>query len=115
MDQSIIERAASNAAVIARASVIEWVIELAYEKDGELHTAVHVLRSPLAARPDGDDLLPADADPLRVVTFPAVQLQDMPLAQRSRHERHYRAWLKAQGHTDDEADVLSSEWRRGAA
>lgn len=93
MSAALTQAVAPSQAVIAAATVVVWVIELTYLLDDVRESTVVVERSPLAARPDGEDLIPAGAELLRAASFPAEAFRSMPAMERLKHRRHYRAYL----------------------
>lgn len=105
---ALAERALIAATAAARAAPIIWVVDATFLKaDDTIASQIFITEAPLAERPEADRLIPANAELMRDVSFPAAQFADMAHQTRERYRHHYRAYLtfvvaKARGKAVDE-------------
>lgn len=85
------EQSLQAANTVARLTPIAWVVEVHYLRpDGSHGMELIVAESPLAARPDTDELVPKDCELQRAVAFPAMRFDEMAEDQRQRYSSHYK-------------------------
>lgn len=104
---------------VDRATLHPWVIETCWSRvAGCAQRTITVVQAPISAPPEAQDLVPDDAEVLRVDVFPATRFNDMRAGVRERYRDHYRAFLlwrvaRAHGKTIEqmlpEADASVSE------
>jgi hypothetical protein len=86
--------AAQAAQAIDRATLWPFVVKVEYIKaDGSREQRTHVVQRAMHDAPDGIDLVPADAELLRVDAFPATRFNDMSAATRDKYRDQYKAFL----------------------
>lgn len=86
--------AIQSAQAIDRATLWPFVVVVEYIKaDGKREQRTHVVQRAMHDAPDGIDLVPADAELLRVDAFPATRFDEMSAATRGRYREQYKEFL----------------------
>jgi hypothetical protein len=86
--------AVQSAQAIDRATLWPFVVTVEYIKaDGAREQRAHIVQRAMHDAPDGFDLVPADAELLRVDAFPATRFDEMSAATRDRYRAEYKAFL----------------------
>ncbi|XVJ69917.1 MAG: hypothetical protein HEQ39_09850 [Rhizobacter sp.] len=92
--QSLALASVQSAQAIDRATLWPFVVVVEYIKaDGKREQRTHIVQRAMHDAPDGIDLVPADAELLRVDAFPATRFDDMSAATRDKYRDQYKAFL----------------------
>lgn len=91
---ALAEQSLMAATAIAQQTPVAWVLEVEWrEPDGGFNRLLLIAEGPLADRPDGEELVPADCEFLRCDAFPASRFGDFAEPMRQRYRRHYSEYL----------------------
>lgn len=94
-----LELISAGAIALEKATLWPFVVTVTYRQGGQVSMQRTVVQRAASNPPQGEDVLPADAEFMRADVLPAIRFADMAPGLRSRYAVEYRTfllWRKAQ-------------------